>query len=230
MNQRKTLTTDGGPMFRVTENIAQLVKDVLATESSNDSGGLQRSLKELALTIDSGSSGGTDSKTTRTISFSAIQALMSHMKEYREKNKNEKNKKSLYLHEVLNGNEIVVQAPKKSEPHPELVERRKKLQMMADEMEYQRSVKHLDGKKRFGHEGAPLDIQDGKRVFSLVVSLLLTMGACFLFGWVAVGSTTSNVVMKTLSGVICMVVAVGAELYFLMRSSILTHKVKTHVD
>jgi hypothetical protein len=57
------------------------------------------------------------------------------------------------------------------------------------EKDYQRRYGRMDGSKSMRtNYVAPLDVQEGKKVFALVVQLLITMAACFAFGWYAVGS------------------------------------------
>eukprot|EP00037_Helgoeca_nana_P005812 m.54205 g.54205 ORF g.54205 m.54205 type:complete len:237 (+) comp16753_c0_seq1:194-904(+) len=132
----------------------------------------------------------------------------------------------VYLHEMMQGSHIVVDAPFVPEPTPAMLERRKMLQAAVAEKDYQRRYGRMDGSKSMRtNYVAPLDVQEGKKVFALVVQLLITMAACFAFGWYAVGSIlVDEPAMMALGGVVCMIAAVGAELYFLMKTSILSPK------
>jgi len=46
------------------------------------------------------------------------------------------------------------------------------------------------------------------------------MGACFAFGFFATIHVAPDLGMRVLAGVVCMIAAVGAELYFLIKTSI----------
>lgn len=106
-------TAEVGPMFRITEKISRIIKKVLATESSTITESLRRSLNELSLSISDPDKG----TTTRTISFGTIQELVGYLKKQRAgSGGGEVDKNSTYLHEILEGSEIVVQAPQKREP------------------------------------------------------------------------------------------------------------------
>ena len=48
----------------------------------------------------------------------------------------------------------------------------------------------------------------------------LHKGACFAFGFFATQWIAPNLGMRVLAGVVCMIFAVGAELYFLIKTSI----------
>jgi hypothetical protein len=51
------------------------------------------------------------------------------------------------------------------------------------------------------------------------------MGACFAFGFYStIYIFQLNLALRVLAGVVCAVVAVGAELYFLIKHSIAEHE------
>eukprot|EP00038_Savillea_parva_P024782 m.45047 g.45047 ORF g.45047 m.45047 type:complete len:215 (+) comp6603_c0_seq1:222-866(+) len=140
--------------------------------------------------------------------------------------------RNVYLHELMQGSRIVVVPPAKAEPNPELLARRKKLQAAVEEQAYQRRYGRMDGPKGMRSKYvAPLDVQEGRKIFALVTQLLITMAACFAAGWYSVGMALSDdPALMALGGVAFMVTAVAAELYFLMKTSLLTPNVAPEKD
>lgn len=120
------------------------------------------------------------------------------------------------------------------------------VQAAMDEKDYQRKYGRFDAPRgKSAQFVAPLDVQEGRKVFALVLQLLLTMATCFAAGWYFVGhflvddaamvSTSGHahsdatltgwsMLQMALGGVAFMVTAIGAELYFLMKTSILKPK------
>eukprot|EP00035_Acanthoeca_spectabilis_P039143 m.59423 g.59423 ORF g.59423 m.59423 type:complete len:229 (+) comp9464_c0_seq2:206-892(+) len=133
---------------------------------------------------------------------------------------------TVYLHELMTGSRIVVDSPAARTSNPEMVARRKKLQAAMDEKDYQRKYGRFDAPRgKSAQFVAPLDVQEGRKVFALVIQLLLTMATCFAAGWYFVGHfLVDDAAMMALGGVAFMVTAIGAELYFLMKTSILKPK------
>jgi len=128
--------------------------------------------------------------------------------------------KRVYIHELLQGESIVKESRKQPEPHPDLLIRRAKLKVLAQEYEYKQLTKRVENAGKKFQLREPLDVKDTKRIFSLVLNLLVTMGACFAFGFFATIHVAPDLGMRVLAGVVCMIAAVGAELYFLIKTSI----------
>eukprot|EP00053_Salpingoeca_punica_P003811 m.45308 g.45308 ORF g.45308 m.45308 type:complete len:202 (-) comp12431_c0_seq1:233-838(-) len=126
---------------------------------------------------------------------------------------------SLYLHELVSGALIVEKSPVPPEPSPELVARRKKLKERIAEMEYQRMVRDVETKKS-DFDSDPFDVRETQRQLSIGFNFIATFFTCLVFGYCASAYTFTSLEARVLTGLLCAFVAVGAELYFLMRVSI----------
>jgi hypothetical protein len=93
---------------------------------------------------------------------------------------------------------VVKAAPIIAPAHPDLLRRRKRLLALEEERKYQRMARAVEGKKKQGE--APLNAKSGRRVFSLVLNLLVTMAACFAFGWYGSQFAFPNIAIVSYAG------------------------------
>eukprot|EP00048_Salpingoeca_helianthica_P024277 m.31023 g.31023 ORF g.31023 m.31023 type:complete len:208 (+) comp9284_c0_seq1:59-682(+) len=120
------------------------------------------------------------------------------------------------LFDLLRGSEIVEQPLPVPEPTPEQIAFRQKLVAAAEAIEYRRMTRNLDADS-FDFNQLPMDVKDLKRQLSVVFNLLATLIACFMFGYYASQYAFPDLASRVLFGVVCAVVAVAAELWFLIR-------------
>ncbi|GAB6030001.1 hypothetical protein CHUAL_005693 [Chamberlinius hualienensis] len=125
------------------------------------------------------------------------------------------------LHQLLNGSEIILPTPTVPPRNAELEARIQKLKEKADEDEYIQMTKKVDLVYRSKHA---LEFRSDVRIMqshmAAGLNLLITIGACFLFGYVAVDfilPTPPHIATKLLCGLAVGAVGALADIYLLLK-------------
>eukprot|EP00051_Salpingoeca_urceolata_P022044 m.352505 g.352505 ORF g.352505 m.352505 type:complete len:260 (+) comp19903_c4_seq1:2841-3620(+) len=215
-HQHRTPENTAGKMvveLRVTARLAHAAQVVAGWQ------GLPDTLRpDVAKCIQQGGSG----KVSATINHNSAVAIYKTLRNpasHTHKDSADQCPCRLRLHQLLQGTAIVEQPPSRFKPSAELLERREKLKAFIANKEYDSMTRKIS-KPNEDWGRTPLDVQDFKRQMSIAINLVVTMVACFFFGYFASQMYTEKIAIQVLFGLLSAIVAVGAEMYFLIRYSL----------
>ncbi|KJE97196.1 hypothetical protein CAOG_07642 [Capsaspora owczarzaki ATCC 30864] len=127
---------------------------------------------------------------------------------------------ALTLHKVLHGSQIVPPAMPEIVRSPELVARLAKLKVLVEEKNYARMTRGLTAHAEEPNIN-PLELKKVEQIFSLIFGTILSGVAVFAAGYkVSEQVFPGNTAMMVLCGMLAAFVALGAELYFIIKFSL----------
>ncbi|KAL2734212.1 transmembrane protein 199 [Vespula squamosa] len=147
------------------------------------------------------------------LKLSDINWLNNYLQEYR-KTATEK----VYLHEILEGVDVILPTPKITPRNPELEARIQKLTAQQNAKEYKAMTKSVDPiRKYLPEETLAYQLKQINRQLIAVVQFVFSVLAAFAFGFIGVELIVGNLDFgfKLLLGIICALVIALAEIYFL---------------
>ncbi|XP_031571152.1 transmembrane protein 199-like [Actinia tenebrosa] len=158
-----------------------------------------------------------DKKIQRVIEFKLVREVWLYLK----KNQTKSDKTSrIYLHELLEGSELYVEPPKPPEKSPELVARLKRLKAEQERLQYDKMVSNLGPKWADTTESLATEVKSTSKQLSSVVNFLCTVGATFVFGFVASQYAFPNLALRVIIGIVLACFVAVAEIYFMARTEI----------
>ncbi|KAL4224025.1 hypothetical protein ACF0H5_017482 [Mactra antiquata] len=131
--------------------------------------------------------------------------------------------KKIYLHEMLDGSDLVLPEYKAPPRNPELEARCKKLRAQLEDKQYKAMVKNVDRSQKDYYSGPGQDVKEMNRQLISVLNFVITVGAAFAFGYKGTEYSLSGVpnlfVWQLGIGLLLGTVVFFADLYFLVRET-----------
>eukprot|EP01137_Pigoraptor_chileana_P006065 Opistho-2@49985 len=129
---------------------------------------------------------------------------------------------AFFLHEATAGSEIVVSQPPKRPRNPELIARLIRLRAQQQEREYMSMVRSVAPESASeGIRGSKTDVRMMNDALSIAFGMIFTMvgvfAATYHVSYYAFQKDNALTAKRVLFGIACAVVAVFAELYFVLR-------------
>ncbi|XP_043666828.1 transmembrane protein 199 [Vespula pensylvanica] len=147
------------------------------------------------------------------LKLSDINWLNNYLQEYR-KTTTEK----VYLHEILEGVDVILPTPKITPRNPELEARIQKLTAQQNAREYKAMTKSVDStRKDLPEDTLAYQMKQINKQLIAVAQFIFSVLAGFAFGFVGVELIVGNLDFgfRLLLGIICALVIALAEIYFL---------------
>ncbi|XP_003424813.1 transmembrane protein 199 [Nasonia vitripennis] len=126
----------------------------------------------------------------------------------------------VYIHQLLEGVDIILPEPKVTPRNPELEARIKKLQAQQDARDYQAMTKGVDNfRKHIPEDTIAFQMKLMNKQLIAVAQFVFSVMAGFAFGFIGVELIVGNLDFgfRLLLGVICSIVIALAEIYFLAK-------------
>ncbi|XP_060537227.1 transmembrane protein 199 [Cylas formicarius] len=136
------------------------------------------------------------------------------------KNENKCGGQKVYLHELLEGSDVILPKNQEIPRSEELDKRCKRLKAEQDTKEYQKMTKNVDNsRKRLPEDTIGYQIRQLNKQLIAIFQFILSVVAGFAFGFIGVELLIGNLDFgfRLLLGIICALVIALAELYFLAK-------------
>nr|CAH7733804.1 unnamed protein product [Callosobruchus chinensis] len=178
-------------------------------------------IKELSLSVHndylsnfSVKAGPIDDK-EKLLSLQDIYWLYEHIQ-----NENKSQEEKIYLHELLEGSQIILPKNKLIPRSKELEKRCQKLKAEQDNRVYHEMTKNVDNvKKRYPEDSIGYQLKQMNKNLVAIFQFILSVAAGFAFGFIGVELITGSLDFgfRLLLGIICALTIALAELYFLAK-------------
>lgn len=142
-----------------------------------------------------------------------INWLNKYLEEYRKTTA-----QKVYLHEILEGVDVILPTPKITPRNPELEARIQKLTAQQNEREYKAMTKSVDTtRKELPEDTIAYQMKQINKQLIAVAQFIFSVLAGFTFGFIGVELIVGNLDFgfRLLLGIICALVIALAEIYFL---------------
>ncbi|CAH1974439.1 unnamed protein product [Acanthoscelides obtectus] len=153
--------------------------------------------------------------TEKLLSLQDIYWLYEHLQE-----KNKVQDEKIYLHELMEGSQIILPKNALIPRSEELEKRCQKLKAEQDNRLYHEMTKHVDNvKKTYPEDTIGYQLKQMNRNLLAIFQFILSVAAGFAFGFIGVELITGSLDFgfRLLLGIICALTIALAELYFLAK-------------
>nr|CAI5835380.1 unnamed protein product [Callosobruchus analis] len=133
---------------------------------------------------------------------------------------NKVQEENIYLHELLEGSQIILPKNKIIPRNEELEKRCQKLKAEQDNRVYHEMTKNVDNvKKRYPEDSLGYQLKQMNKNLVAIFQFILSVAAGFAFGFIGVELITGSLDFgfRLLLGIICALTIALAELYFLAK-------------
>ncbi|RUS82352.1 hypothetical protein EGW08_009867 [Elysia chlorotica] len=182
------------PQVSITKNILDAVQKIIDLPNVKDS------LKQQCIEVQKNEKGVVSTKVLRDI-YKTL------------RNEGE----TIFLHEMIEGADLVPQQPVLPPRNPELEARIQKLKIEEENKEYERMTRNVQsrGKQNFSFQE---DVKSMNRQMIAMLNFALTVVAGFAFGYKGTELVYGNIfAMQMMSGLILGTVVFFVDLYFILR-------------